>query len=63
MGRVIGQSTRDAAEPLTEPVTIPHLVATVLHTLFDVGQLRLVPGVPREIVRAATGAAPIDELI
>jgi uncharacterized protein (DUF1501 family) len=63
MGRVIGQSTRDAAEPLTEPVTIPHLVSTVLHTLLDVGQLRLVPGVPREILRAATGADPIEGLV
>jgi hypothetical protein len=63
MGRVVGQSTRDAAEPLTEPITIPNLVSTVLHTLFDVAQLRLVPGVPREIVRAATGAAPIEELV
>jgi uncharacterized protein (DUF1501 family) len=63
MGRVIGQSTRDAAEPLTEPVTIPHLVSTILHTLLDVGQLRLVPGVPREILRAVTGADPIDGLV
>ncbi|HEX4071989.1 MAG TPA: DUF1501 domain-containing protein [Planctomycetaceae bacterium] len=63
MGRVIGQSTRDAAEPLTDPITIPHLVATVLHALFDVGQLRVTPGVPREIVRAATGIPPIGELI
>jgi Protein of unknown function (DUF1501) len=62
MGRVIGQSTRDAAEPLTEPVTIPNLVSTVLHTLLDVGQLRLAPGVPREIVRATT-ERPIEELV
>jgi uncharacterized protein (DUF1501 family) len=62
MGRVIGQSTRDAAEPLTEPVTIPNLVSTVLHTLLDVGQLRLAPGVPREIVRA-TAERPIEELV
>jgi Protein of unknown function (DUF1501) len=62
MGRVVGQSTRDAGEPLSEPITIPHLVSTVLHTVFDVGQLRLVPGVPREIVQAAS-APPIDELV
>jgi len=58
MGRVIAQSTRDAAEP----VTIPNLVSTVLHTLLDVGQLRLAPGVPREIVRA-TAERPIEELV
>lgn len=62
MGRVIGQSTRDAAEPLTEPVTIPNLVSTVLHTLLDVGQLRLATGIPREIVQA-TAERPIEELV
>src|SRR5207249_4572831 len=39
MGQVIGQSTRDAGSPNTEPVRIRHLVATVLHTLLDVGQV------------------------
>jgi hypothetical protein len=63
MGQVIGQSTRDAAEPLTEPIAIPNLVATILHTLFDINQLRLLPGVPPEILRAATAAEPIGALI
>jgi hypothetical protein len=55
MGQVIGQSTRDAGEPATEPVRIQNLIATVLHTLFDVGELRIVPGVPREIGSVMTG--------
>ncbi|MBX3443313.1 MAG: DUF1501 domain-containing protein [Planctomyces sp.] len=54
-GGVIGQSTRDAGEPQSAAVDIPQLVATILRTLFDVGQLRLVPGVPEEIVRLASG--------
>lgn len=53
-GGVIGQSTRDAGQPLSEPITIPHLVATILQTLFHLGELRLQPGVPAEIVRAAS---------
>lgn len=53
MGQVIGRSNRHAGEPDSEPVTIPNLVSTVLHTLFDVGELRLVRGVPNEILRAA----------
>lgn len=53
-GAVIGQSTRDAGQPLSEPITIPHLVATILQTLFHLGELRLQPGVPSEIVRAAS---------
>ena len=51
MGQVIGQSTRDIGQPATEPVTIPNLISTVMHTLFDSGQLRLRPDVPAEISR------------
>ena len=53
MGQVIGQSNRTAGEPQTEPITNKHLVSTVLHTLFDVGQLRLVRGVPTNLLRLA----------
>ena len=63
MGQVIGQSTRDAAEPLSEPVTIPNLVATVLHSLLDVGQVRLIRGMPADVLRAATDADPIAGMV
>lgn len=62
MGRVIGQSTRDAGEPLTKPYEIKHLVSTVLDRLLDVPQLRLVPGLPNEIIQAASGER-IEELV
>jgi uncharacterized protein (DUF1501 family) len=42
-GRVIGQSTRDGGEPAGETLTTANLISTVLHTAFDVGQLRLQP--------------------
>lgn len=42
-GQVIGQSTRDGGEPDTEPLTIAHLVSSILHTVFDMGRLRLEP--------------------
>jgi hypothetical protein len=54
MGRVIGQSTRDGSQPATEPIGIPNLVATVLERLVDPAALRLVRGMPTEVVRAAT---------
>lgn len=54
MGQVIGQSTRDAGDAQADPVYIKNLVATILHTLFDVGQLRVVRGVPEEVLRAAS---------
>lgn len=43
-GQVIGQSARDGGEPATDPLTVPHLVSTILHTVFDISRLRLKPG-------------------
>jgi uncharacterized protein (DUF1501 family) len=63
MGRVIGQSNKDAGEPQTDPVHIPNLIGTVLHTLFDVGKLRLIPGAPREVVQTMAGYEPIPGLL
>lgn len=60
-GAVIGQSASTGGEPQTEPITIPHLVGTILQTVFDVGALRLIPGIPAEIIRAAS-QAPIPGL-
>ena len=62
MGQVIGQSTHDAGAPASEPVTIKNLVATVLHTLFDVGELRITQGIPAEIMQMADGE-PIPGLL
>jgi uncharacterized protein (DUF1501 family) len=63
MGQVIGQSTRDAGEPQTEPMRIKNLLSTILHTLFDVGELRLAPGVPREVATTMTAWDPIPGLL
>jgi hypothetical protein len=62
MGQVIGQSNRMAAEPQTEPIRNPSLIATVLNTVMDIGQVRLVRGLPADIVTAATAADPIPGL-
>ncbi len=59
MGQVVGRSDRNAGSPASTPVRIQNLVATVLHTLFDVGELRLVPGLPRELTQTMTGWEPI----
>jgi hypothetical protein len=63
MGQVIGRSTRDAGQPATNPVRVRNVVATILHTLFDPGELRLVPGLPREIAQTMTGWEPIPGLL
>lgn len=62
MGQVVGQSSRNGGDPATESYAIDHLASTVLHTLFDVGRLRLERGVPEEITKAATAAETIVEL-
>jgi hypothetical protein len=62
MGQVIGQSTHDGGQPATEPMTVGHLYATIFHTLFDVGQLRIQQGVSPDVLKVATSAAPITGL-
>lgn len=62
-GQVIGQSTADAGAPATEPVTIPNLIATVMHTLLDVGQVRTMTNIPADVARIITGPEPIRELM
>ena len=48
-GTVIGQSTRDGAEPSSDPIGPGHLISTLLHTVFDVAQLRLERGIPEQV--------------
>lgn len=61
-GQVIGQSDASAGSPATEPITSKHLIATIMHSLFDVPQLRLASGIPADLERVITGTEPIREL-
>lgn len=63
MGQVIGQTDSQAGKSLTTPYRPSHLLSTVMHTLFDVGKLRLESTVPRDILRLADSTAPIDNLL
>ena len=63
MGRVIGESTRDGGEPNSELVTMEHLISTIMHTLFDVGEVRLLDHLPGEVGRTVTGGEPIPGLV
>lgn len=62
MGQVIGQSTRDGGEPLSEPYRNENLLATIMHTLLDIGQVRLLSGLPQDVLRAVTTPSPIAGL-
>jgi hypothetical protein len=63
MGQVIGQSSVNGGEPASDPVSIRNVVATVMHTLFDIGELRLVRGVSGELSRVLTEGEPIRQLV
>ena len=63
MGQVVGQSSSDAGTPATTPIEIRHLIATIMHTLLDVGNLRLETGIPADVAHVITGSEPIQQLM
>lgn len=63
MGQVIGQTDSKITRPTSRPYTPNNLFATIMHTLFDVGELRLVQSVPRDISQIIERDQPISELM
>ncbi len=63
MGRVIGESSADASEPAGQAVTPSQLVSTILHTLADPAQVRLMSGLSPDLLRVATENEPIRGLV
>lgn len=63
MGQVIGQSARNGGEPASEPITIPDLIATIMHTLVDVGEARITDGLPPNLLNVLTRGEPIRGLV
>ncbi|MEK6236579.1 MAG: DUF1501 domain-containing protein, partial [Planctomycetales bacterium] len=62
MGQVIGRSDPRVGVPASDPVSVPNLMRTIMGVLFDVGQLRIAPGVPAEISRYVDNSQPIPGL-
>ncbi len=62
MGQIIGESDRNAERAVADPFTPANLFSTIMHTLFDVTQLRLVSGVSGELLRFIDGHKPIARL-
>lgn len=48
--------------PIAHLLATGHLTATVLHTLFDVGTLRVTRSAPANLVKLAEDTKPIAEL-
>ena len=60
-GKVIGQSDKNGGEPNSQPHDPGHLISTILRTVIDPGQLRLLSGIPQEITQLLDHA-PIEGL-
>ena len=62
MGQVIGRSDKTASSPASDLVTNNMLLGTVMHTLFDIPNLRLRNNFPADIQRVITNSKPIPQL-
>lgn len=63
MGQVIGQSARHGGEPASEPIIIPDLISTIMHTLVDVSEARITDGLPPSLLNVLTRGEPIRGLV
>ena len=63
MGQVIGKSDSHATKAVTTPYRPEHMMATIMHSVFDLGQVRLIQSLPNELRSAMTETNPISELI
>lgn len=62
-GQIVGQSSKDGGQPATSPMGNENLVATILQSLFDIGDLRLQSSLPSELIEYATSGTPIPGLV
>jgi hypothetical protein len=62
-GQVIGQSTRDGGEPASHPITMANLTATILHSLLDLNQVRVLDGLSNDLLTTMTAPSPIRQLL
>jgi uncharacterized protein (DUF1501 family) len=63
MGQAIGRSDRTGSRPASQPYGPENLLATVLHTMFDAGKLRISPELlPPEVTKTILDGQPIKEL-
>ena len=63
MGQVIGESDKKGEEPITNPITSNDLLGTIMHSLFDLGQVRTLANIPRDVQDVVGSGNPISELI
>ena len=59
---VVGRSDRQNGEPASNPINPENMMGTILHSVFDVGQLRVARNIPREVMQLVDNSPPIEEL-
>ena len=62
-GQVIGRSDRRGGEPEGSAVHMENLTSTILHSLLDLNQVRVMEGLSNELLTAMTAPMPIRELV
>src|SRR6185503_2551530 len=50
-GQVIGRSSRDAGAPASDPVSMQNLIGTIMHTVLDPAEVRVMRGLPMDVER------------
>ena len=60
--QVVGASDNHATRAITTPYRPQHMMATIMHSLFDIGELRLAQNLPGNLKDVITEGKPIREL-
>ncbi len=63
MGQVVGDSTRMGEEPKSNKLGFDQLLGTIWHSLFELGELRVRRGLPRELQQVVERVSPIPQLV
>ncbi len=61
-GNVIGRSSRDGGQPASDPVFIADLVGTIMRTLLDLSEVRLLDSLPKALQATLSQGRPIPGL-
>ena len=61
-GQVVGRSDRTGSRPGSQPISSGQVLSTIMHSLFDIGQLRVQADLPKELEQIVVNQQPIAEL-
>ena len=61
-GQVVGHSDRTGSRPASQPISSSQVMATIMHSLFDIGQLRVQADLPKDLEQIVVNQQPIPEL-